>query len=91
MLGFPLFIPGRTLGALDLYSSQPESFDTDAERIGELTLNQLSGPLPFVESWRPGLRSGGGHLRLRLQSPRQPLLDSGHMVIFGPVLDTTGS
>ena len=36
MLGFRLFITGRTLGALDLYSSQPDAFDPDAERIGEL-------------------------------------------------------
>ena len=36
MLGYRLFITGRTLGALDLYSSKPNAFDTDAELIGEL-------------------------------------------------------
>jgi transcriptional regulator with GAF, ATPase, and Fis domain len=36
MLGFRLFITGRTLGALDLYSSKANAFDTDAELIGEL-------------------------------------------------------
>ena len=34
MLGYRLFITGRTLGALDLYSSKPNAFDTDAELIG---------------------------------------------------------
>jgi transcriptional regulator with GAF, ATPase, and Fis domain len=36
MLGYRLFITGRTLGALDLYSSKSDAFDTDAELIGEL-------------------------------------------------------
>jgi transcriptional regulator with GAF, ATPase, and Fis domain len=36
MLGYRLFITGRTLGALDLYSSKPNAFDTDSELIGEL-------------------------------------------------------
>ena len=36
MLGYRLFITGQTLGALDLYSSKPNAFDTDAELVGEL-------------------------------------------------------
>ena len=36
MLGYKLFTSGRTLGALDLYSSKRNAFDTDAEVIGEL-------------------------------------------------------
>jgi len=36
MLGYRLFITGRTLGALDLYSSKPNAFDIDAEVTGEL-------------------------------------------------------
>ena len=35
-VGYRLFITGRTLGALDLSSSKPNAFDTDAELIGEL-------------------------------------------------------
>lgn len=36
MLGYRLFISGRTLGTLDLFSSVPDAFDDDAGRIGEL-------------------------------------------------------
>lgn len=36
MLGYRLFISGRTLGTLDLFSSEPDAFNDDAERIGEL-------------------------------------------------------
>jgi transcriptional regulator with GAF, ATPase, and Fis domain len=36
MLGYRLFVKGRTLGTLDLYSTKADAFDDDAERIGEL-------------------------------------------------------
>jgi hypothetical protein len=36
MLGYRLFTSGRTLGALDLYSSQLNAFDAQAEVVGEL-------------------------------------------------------
>lgn len=36
MLGYRLFTSGRTLGALDLYSSKPNAFDPEAELVGEL-------------------------------------------------------
>ncbi|MCW2687565.1 MAG: hypothetical protein JWR37_2455 [Mycobacterium sp.] len=36
MLGYRLFTSARTLGALDLYSSKPNAFDTEAELVGEL-------------------------------------------------------
>jgi transcriptional regulator with GAF, ATPase, and Fis domain len=36
MLGYRLFTSGRTLGALDLYSTQPSAFDANAEIVGEL-------------------------------------------------------
>ena len=36
MLGYRLFTSGRTLGTLDLYSTQPNAFDAEAEIIGEL-------------------------------------------------------
>jgi GAF domain-containing protein len=36
MLGYRLFTSGRTLGALDLYSSKPNAFDAEAEVVGEL-------------------------------------------------------
>ena len=36
MLGYRLFISGQTLGALDLFSSKPHAFDTQAEAVGEL-------------------------------------------------------
>jgi transcriptional regulator with GAF, ATPase, and Fis domain len=36
MLGYRLFVTGRTLGTLDLYSSKADAFDDDAERVGEL-------------------------------------------------------
>jgi GAF domain-containing protein len=36
MLGYRLFTSGRTLGALDLYSSGPNAFDADSEVVGEL-------------------------------------------------------
>ncbi len=36
MLGYRLFTNGRTLGALDLYSSKLNAFDAEAEVVGEL-------------------------------------------------------
>ena len=36
MLGYKLFTSGRTLGTLDLYSSQPNAFDAESEVIGEV-------------------------------------------------------
>jgi transcriptional regulator with GAF, ATPase, and Fis domain len=36
MLGYRLFTKGRTLGSLDLYSTQPKAFDGDSEVIGQL-------------------------------------------------------
>ncbi len=36
MLGYRLFTSGRTLGSLDLYSTQPRAFDAEAEIVGEL-------------------------------------------------------
>jgi GAF domain-containing protein len=36
MLGYRLFTSGRTLGSLDLYSTQPNAFDAEAEIVGEL-------------------------------------------------------
>ena len=36
MLGYKLFTSGRSLGALDLYSSKLNAFDADSEIIGEL-------------------------------------------------------
>ncbi|TKG68282.1 MULTISPECIES: GAF and ANTAR domain-containing protein [Prauserella] len=36
VLGFRLFATSTTLGALNLYSSQRDAFDADAEHIGEL-------------------------------------------------------
>ena len=36
MLGHRLFTSGRTLGSLDLYSTQPSAFDAEAEIVGEL-------------------------------------------------------
>ena len=36
MLGYKLFTSGRTLGALDLYSSKLNAFDADSEVVGEL-------------------------------------------------------
>jgi GAF domain-containing protein len=36
MLGYKLFTSGRSLGALDLYSSKLNAFDADSEVIGEL-------------------------------------------------------
>jgi GAF domain-containing protein len=36
MLGYRLFTSGRTLGSLDLYSTQPSAFDAEAEIVGEL-------------------------------------------------------
>jgi transcriptional regulator with GAF, ATPase, and Fis domain len=36
MLGYRLFTNGRTLGSLDLYSTQPSAFDAEAEIVGEL-------------------------------------------------------
>lgn len=36
MLGYRLFTSGRTLGALDLYSSKLNAFDAEAEVVGEL-------------------------------------------------------
>ena len=36
MLGYRPFTSGRTLGALDLYSSGPNAFDADSEVVGEL-------------------------------------------------------
>jgi GAF domain-containing protein len=36
MLGYRLFTTGRTLGALDLYSSKVNAFDAESEVIGEL-------------------------------------------------------
>jgi GAF domain-containing protein len=36
MLGYRLFTGGRTLGALDLYSSKLNAFDAEAEAVGEL-------------------------------------------------------
>jgi GAF domain-containing protein len=36
MLGYKLFTSGRTLGTLDLYSSQPNAFDAESEVVGEV-------------------------------------------------------
>jgi GAF domain-containing protein len=36
MLGYRLFTSGRTLGSLDLYSTQLNAFDDEAEIVGEL-------------------------------------------------------
>ena len=36
MLGYRLFTSNRTLGSLDLYSTQPHAFDAEAEIVGEL-------------------------------------------------------
>ena len=36
MLGYQLFVSSRSLGTLDLYSTKPDAFDDDAERVGEL-------------------------------------------------------
>jgi GAF domain-containing protein len=36
MLGYRLFTSNRTLGSLDLYSTQPKAFDAEAEIVGEL-------------------------------------------------------
>jgi GAF domain-containing protein len=36
MLGYKLFTSGRSLGALDLYSTKLNAFDADSEVIGEL-------------------------------------------------------
>jgi hypothetical protein len=36
MLGYKLFTSGRTLGTLDLYSSEPNAFDAESEVVGEV-------------------------------------------------------
>jgi GAF domain-containing protein len=36
MLGYKLFTSGRTLGTLDLYSSQPNAFDAESEVVGDV-------------------------------------------------------
>jgi hypothetical protein len=36
MLGYRLFTSRRTLGAIDLYATQPSAFDANAEIVGEL-------------------------------------------------------
>lgn len=36
MLGYRLYTYQRTLGSLDLYSTKPDAFDAEAERIGDL-------------------------------------------------------
>ena len=36
MLGYKLFTSGRTLGTLDLYSSQPNAFNAESEVVGEV-------------------------------------------------------
>lgn len=36
MLSFQLFVEGDTLGALNLYSSEPNAFDDESERVGLL-------------------------------------------------------
>lgn len=36
MLGYRLFTSGRTLGSLDLYSTQVHAFDDEAQMVGEL-------------------------------------------------------
>lgn len=60
MLGYRLFISGRTLGALDLYSSEANAFDGSAERIGELFAAHaaiaLIGSAEHAE-WRTALSS----------------------------------
>ena len=60
MLGYRLFTNGRTLGALDLYSSKLNAFDAEAEVVGELftahTAIALIGSTQQAE-WQTALNS----------------------------------
>jgi GAF domain-containing protein len=60
MLGYRLFTSGRTLGSLDLYSTQPNAFDAEAEIVGELFAAHaaiaLLGSTQQAE-WRAALNS----------------------------------
>jgi GAF domain-containing protein len=60
MLGYKLFTSGRTLGTLDLYSSQPNAFDAESEVVGEVFAAHaaiaLLGSTQQAE-WRTALNS----------------------------------
>jgi GAF domain-containing protein len=75
MLGYRLFTSGRTLGALDLYSSKLDAFNAESEVVGELFAAHAAIALigSTQQAGQAHLRAlGGQELAEAVQSARHP-------------------